>query len=89
MYWRDDGDEIVAKHSNNIIIKCASGVALCISYTTVVAWYADGVFHRSWGGYSRTTQRHLSRFCNYLGIPNPCKKEWEEMDVERLPGIRV
>lgn len=87
MYWKKGGDNIVAQHSNNIIIETEEGYAICISYSTLVAWYrrSDGTFHRSWGGYSRTTQRHLSRFCDYLGISNPCKKDWEAMDVEPLP----
>lgn len=53
-----------------------------ISYQTIVATYDAGGFHRKWGGYSRTTSRHVDAFRVFLGLRKIGKSEWESLEVE-------
>lgn len=76
-YW---GRAHVGKHR-------ASASTYLRSYDTVVC-YVDvrGGFHRTWGGWSRTTSRHVvefwRQFCGHG--PVPYKKAWEAMPVEAV-----
>ena len=59
-----------------------NGRELLRSYDTVVI-YRDrkGKLHRTWGGWSATTGRHIHAFCG-LG-----KAEWDKLPVEPEPAI--
>lgn len=68
-----------------------SGAVVLKSYDTYVCFVdAAGRFHRTWGGWSRTTSRHVvefwRQFCNRG--PVPCKRAWEAMPVEDLTVAR-
>ena len=55
----------------------------CVSYWTLVAGknLKTGKFYRFWGGYSKTTLNHIA----FAGLGGICKKEWENMEVSKLP----
>lgn len=56
-----------------------NGVTL-FSYDTAVAWIdSNGIFHRLWNGYSRTTAKHINDFRLLYGLPTISKKEWEAL----------
>lgn len=62
------------------------GNAYLKSYDTIVC-YIDpaGCVHRTWSGYSQTTQRHINSFMYEFGISpqKRGKKAWELMEVEQ------
>jgi len=63
-----------------IVIK-AGAVRILMSYCTPVAYYDEaGNFHRTWGGWSATTGRHIRAF------GGPGKAEWDKMPVEEAPA---
>ena len=54
---------------------------ILLSYGTAVAYIdAAGTFHRTWGGWSATTSRHIAAF----GGPN--KAGWCKLPVEPVPA---
>lgn len=66
------------------------------SYGTYVGYF-DGDFHRTWGGYSSTTMRHVNAFMDYLwyemnyrkedngcGYPTGGKAWWDKLAVEKV-----
>jgi len=56
-----------------------------VSYYTIVG-YIDcrGRFHRTWGGYSKTTvDKHIAASGFYFS-----KKDWEKLPVENLPKYK-
>ena len=70
------------------------GCTLLLSYESPVCFVdAAGGFHRIWGGWSRTTARHIVEFWRqFCGKgPVPFKKVWESMPLEHVPetGLEV
>lgn len=63
----------------------AHGEKFLLSYDTAVCKLdADGNFIRLWGGYSRTTQRHINSFIRLYGSRQQCgKAAWLKTPVER------
>lgn len=60
----------------------SDGLRLLRSYSTIVAYYDEnGNFHRTWGGWSATTGRHVAAF----GGPGK-KAEWSKLPVEPVPS---
>lgn len=67
------------------ILESDDGNIYLRSYDTIVCYIdKDGCFHRTWGGYSATTQRHVNSFMYEYGISpqRRGKKAWEQMEVE-------
>ena len=58
-----------------VIIPTDSGFMLR-SYNTIVCKYYNGVFFKSWDGYSHTTMKHINAFRKYLNLAPLSKKEW-------------
>ncbi len=57
------------------------------SYDTIVLYIdSAGCVHRTWNGYSATTQRHINSFLHTYGISPQLmgKKAFESMEVETL-----
>lgn len=63
------------------VIECKGGYTALQSYNTIVCVLYRGKLYRTWGGYSRTTANHISRFCDMNGLRRISKKEWENMPV--------
>ena len=62
------------------------GVTYLKSYNTIVGFINNGTFHRTWGGYSCTTMRHVNAFLNtYNVFGDGNKKWWEGLPVETIP----
>ena len=58
-----------------------NGNKVLFSYRTPVAYIdAAGNFHRTWGGWSATTGRHIVAF------GGPHKADWDKMTVEPVPA---
>ncbi len=68
-----------------------NGWAVLTSYTTEVAAVKneDGKSRlvRYWGGWSRTTAKHIDDFCRLYGLPALTKKAWESLPVERFDWV--
>lgn len=64
-----------------IVIDHGDGNIALISYNTIVCGFCDGNFIRFWGGYSRTTMKHVNDFRETLNLPPINKKEWEKLPV--------
>lgn len=59
----------------------AGPVRILFSYCTPVAYIdAAGTFHRTWGGWSATTGRHVVAF------GGPGKAAWDKLPVEPVPA---
>ena len=68
----------------------ATGCVTLLSYDTPVCFVdAAGSFHRIWGGWSRTTSKHVMEFWRqYCGKdPPPFKKVWDSMPLENVPAV--
>jgi hypothetical protein len=67
------------------VLEDDAGNAYLKSYDTIVCYIdASGHFHRLWGGYSATTQRHINSFIIEFRL-SPAyagKRHWESMEVE-------
>lgn len=60
------------------------GSTLLYSYNTLVCGInAGGEFFRAWGGYSRTTMRHINAFIKLFNIDGGGKAWWDSLPVER------
>ena len=57
---------------------------LCQSYDTIVGYIENGIFHRTWKGYSATTMRHVNSFLIENGISGGGKKWWDSLPIETL-----
>lgn len=57
---------------------------LLMSYNTIVGYISEGKFHRTWNGYSQTTVRHVSSFCNMYGLGTVNKAKWDAMEIESV-----
>lgn len=60
------------------------------SYDTIVAYAdVDGKLHRLWGGWSRTTARHITEFAKQFAPKTapPNKAEWGRMEIMRLSEL--
>lgn len=68
------------------ITEYANGDKELTSYDTVVCKIdADGHFIRHWGGYSRTTQKHINSFLQFYGLDKlQGKTNWDKMPVASL-----
>lgn len=67
------------------VTEYANGDRELTSYDTVVCKIdADGHFIRCWGGYSRTTQRHVDSFLDFYNMPRELrgKSAWDRSPVE-------
>lgn len=67
-------------------IKDYGNLKILQSYTTNVCYLKDGIFHRTWHGWSSTTARHVDEFRRQNGLSGICKKEWESLPVEKCPN---
>lgn len=67
------------------------GSLTLISYSTPVCVYADGVFYRTWDGWSSTTMRHVNSFIETYcpGYSRIKKKQWEAMKVHNFYLLKV
>lgn len=58
----------------------AGNITMLKSYDTVVAYIDENrKVHRTWGGWSATTGRHIYAFCGKH------KAEWDKLPVEPVP----
>lgn len=64
---------IVQNDGNKIILQ---------SYDTYVGYIINGIFHRTWSGYSVTTMRHVNAFLTTFGVPGGGKAWWDKLPVE-------
>lgn len=59
-----------------------NGKTMLRSYETIVAYFdAEGKLHRTWGGWSATTGRHIYAFTGKH------KDEWDKLPIEREPAL--
>lgn len=59
-----------------------NGRELLRSYNTIVAFRDENdKLHRTWGGWSATTGRHIYAFCGKH------KAEWDKLPIEPEPAI--
>lgn len=59
-----------------------NGKRMLRSYETVVAFFdKNGKLHRTWGGWTATTGRHIYAFTGKH------KAEWEKLPVEPEPSL--
>lgn len=65
------------------VIDNEDGTKALRSYETIVCTLdpETGKFTRLWGGWSRTTSRHVNDFRRLFGLPALSKKEWESLPV--------
>ena len=69
------------------VLEDSNGNIYLQSYNTLVCYIdKSGHFHRLWGGYSATTQRHINSFIIEYRLSNAYagKKHWESMEVETV-----
>ena len=60
----------------------ANGKEILQSYNTVVAFRDENYkLHRTWGGWSATTGRHIYAFTGKH------KTEWDKLPIEREPAL--
>ncbi len=67
------------------VIEDNDGNAYLQSYDTFVCFIdPTGRFHRTWSGWSATTQRHINSFMYEYGIAPSLrgKAAWDKMEVE-------
>lgn len=69
------GKAKVIMEENRVLLK---------SYNTIVGYISEGKFHRTWNGYSQTTVRHVSSFCEMYGLDTVNKAKWDAMEVESV-----
>ena len=69
--------QLVTTGENNIVF----------SYGTPVFVMSQGHHHRRlWNGWSATTQKHINKCLDYMGLSHINKKVWDSMPVETLEG---
>ena len=54
------------------------------SYNTYVGYIINGIFYRTWHGYSVTTMRHVNAFLAAFGVPGGGKAWWDNLPVEDI-----
>ena len=61
------------------------GLVFLKSYDTIVACHdtVNGIFYRTWNGYSATTQRHIEAFRQLFHLDSLGKAEWEKLPVNK------
>lgn len=64
------------------VIESLSGKKILRSYSTDVCYIDSDGLHRTWGGYSATTMRHINEFVFQMLGETLNKKTWESMKVE-------
>lgn len=64
------------------VLESLSGKKILRSYSTDVCYFDSDGFHRTWGGYSVTTMRHINEFAYQMFGETFSKKDWESMKVE-------
>jgi len=71
-----------------IVIESARGKKYLKSYKTIVGYLdKNNTFHRTWGGYSATTMRHVNSFLAYFNLPGGGKQWWDGLKVEPSPEL--
>lgn len=70
------------------IIRDNDGNLYLMSYRTIVCYFDNrGIFHRTWGGYSATTMKHVNTFMDRFGAGEGGKAWWDAQPVEREPWM--
>lgn len=65
------------------VVTHADGTVTLFSYTTAVCEIdPTGAFHRTWGGYSATTMKHVNDFMIQRGFGGCGVDRWRSMPVE-------
>ena len=65
------------------LILIDGGVWTLRSYSTNVCYLDEkGEFHRTWGGWSATTARHINEFRQQNGLSKLSKDEWFSIPCE-------
>ena len=79
---------ILLNDRNFQLLEISYGHWLVFSYNTKVldifVDHGNILQRRLWGGYSKTTQRHINKALAFLGLSPISKKDWDKMDVESL-----
>jgi hypothetical protein len=70
---------------NKAVVEERDGIKALTSYSTLVAFIDDKGLHRTWHGYSATTQKHIHDFALQNGAGGCGKQRWVEMEVENVP----
>ena len=68
-----------------VITDDAADVVSLKSYNTIVCQISKGRFIRTWGGYSRTTMKHVNDFRMAHDLPALNKAQWLAMPCARFP----
>lgn len=68
-----------------------NGLTALKSYDTIVCYFDRNGLHRTWGGWSATTAKHvndfLTRYASAVKMWKLSKKEWEALPVEDVPSF--
>lgn len=75
-------------HGKAKVVTLPGNVWCLLSYNTVVAYTdSSGCLHRTWEGWSATTQRHVNSFLHFMGLSSEYagKKAWNSLPVEQAP----
>lgn len=79
VYELEPNDGRKSFYGKAIVICLNDGSRALQSYQTIVAVETpDEKIHRTWGGWSATTGRHIRAFAGLN------KREWDELEVENL-----
>ena len=52
------------------------------SYDTIVGYIENGIFYRTYVGYSATTMRHVNSFIIHFDLSGGGKKWWDSLEVK-------
>lgn len=66
------------------VLEMDDGTKALKSYDTIVLILKNGKLHRTWGGYSVTTMRHVNSFLDHFGLDGGGKAWWDKMPAEKL-----
>lgn len=66
-----------------IVTEFDNGDIELTSYRTIVCRIRHGMFQKLWDGYSVTTMRHITSFCDLYGIENGGKTWWNSLEISR------
>lgn len=61
------------------VVVANDGTATLYSYNTEICRVKDGKFTKVYQGWTATTGRHITAFCNAYGIPYEGKKTWDKL----------
>ena len=54
------------------------------SYSTIVGYIENGIFHKTYSGYSATTMRHVNSFLDHFNLSGGGKKWWDSLTTESI-----